>query len=83
MTLPVPARSYFPASCPVCLSPPRWLGALDALRSYPVSPEVTTQIKESPEWEQARSWGWVMESGELTGSGSRHAEGHSPQGIIR
>jgi len=58
-----------------------WL--LDALRSWPVCPGVLAQIKGSPEWEQARSWGWVMESGELTGSGSRHAGGDSPRGIVR
>jgi len=54
---------------------------LDALRSWPVSLEVLAQLRYMPEWDQARAWGWVMASGELTGSGSRHA-GDSPVGII-
>ena len=58
-----------------------WL--LDALRSYPGCPEVLAQIKESPEWDQARTWGWVLESGELTGSGCRHAGGDWTSGILR
>jgi len=41
------------------------------------------RLRRTPEWIQARTCGWVMESGELTGTGSRHAEGQSPQGIIR
>jgi hypothetical protein len=34
-----------------------------------------------PEWSEARAWGWVMESGELTGTGARHAGGLS-KGIL-
>jgi hypothetical protein len=34
-----------------------------------------------PEWQQARVWGWVMESDELSGSGWRHA-GLLPDGIL-
>jgi hypothetical protein len=35
----------------------------------------------SPEWEDARAWGWVMESGELTGTGQAHAE-ELPGGLV-
>ena len=57
-----------------------WL--LDALRGWPISPEVLAQLRAMPEWEQAVTWGWIMASGELTGGGTRHAgehpEGHPP-----
>ena len=33
------------------------------------------------EWEQARSWGWVMTSGELTGTGLGHVK-ELPGGIV-
>ncbi len=40
---------------------------LEALTAWP---EVDTEdLRRRPEWEQARAWGWVMESGELTGTG--------------
>jgi hypothetical protein len=55
---------------------------LDALRCWPVGPEVLDRIKATAEWDQARAWGWVMESGELTGTGLRHA-GQPPKGITR
>jgi hypothetical protein len=58
-----------------------WL--LDACRSWPIGPEVLMRLREMPEWEQARSWGWVQESGELTGFGRSHASGETPRGIIR
>jgi hypothetical protein len=32
------------------------------------------ELRESNEWERARSWGWVMESGELTGTGWGHVQ---------
>jgi hypothetical protein len=38
-------------------------------------------LKELPEWEQARTWGWVMESGELTGTGWSHVK-ELPGGIV-
>jgi len=56
---------------------------LDALRSWPFAPDVLGQLRAMPEWEQARSWGWVMESEELTCTGLRHAGRESPQGRIR
>jgi hypothetical protein len=34
-----------------------------------------------PEWDEAQRWGWVMEWGELTGSGWRHVTGNSRAGI--
>ena len=38
--------------------------------------EDMVHLRRTPEWIQARAWGWVMESGELTGTGHRHA--HDP-----
>lgn len=35
--------------------------------------EDTDALRELPEWEQDRALGWVMESGELTGTGAGHA----------
>jgi hypothetical protein len=54
---------------------------LDALRAYPVSTEVQEQLRAMPEWERARDWGWIMRTGELTGSGHRHAGGQ-PREIL-
>jgi hypothetical protein len=54
---------------------------LDACRNYPLGPEVLEQVRATPEWEQARKWGWVMETGELTGMGANHA-GIRHRGIL-
>jgi len=54
---------------------------LDVLRSWPISAEMLAQVKATPEWEEARAWGWVMASGELTGFGAGHAW-ELPQGIV-
>ncbi len=54
---------------------------LEACRSWPISPEVLDQIQAMPEWEEARAWGWIMRTGELTGTGARHAGGLS-KGIV-
>jgi hypothetical protein len=44
---------------------------LVALRSWPhVDLEA---LRVMPEWKLARDWGWILESGELTESGARHA----------
>lgn len=44
---------------------------LEALTAWP---DVDTEdLRRRLEWEQARSWGWVMQSGELTGTGLAHA----------
>lgn len=52
---------------------------LEALRAWP---DVDTErLRERPEWDQARAWGWVMESGALTGSGLRHVV-ELPRGIL-
>jgi hypothetical protein len=32
---------------------------LEALRSWPVCPEVLDQLKAMPEWDQALEWGWA------------------------
>jgi hypothetical protein len=55
---------------------------LEAARSYPISPAVLEEIRAMPEWDQARAWGWIMETGELTGTGSRHANGPRPKSLI-
>ena len=54
---------------------------LGALRGYLVSTDVQEQLRAMPEWQQAREWGWIMRSGELTGTGHRHA-GEQPRGIL-
>ena len=51
---------------------------LETLRSWP---DIDPEILRGPEWEQARAWGWVMESGELTGSGLAHVV-DLPRGIL-
>lgn len=38
-------------------------------------------LRTLAEWDQAQSWGWIMESGELTGSGWRHVH-DLPGGLI-
>jgi hypothetical protein len=40
------------------------------------------RLRSRPEWEQARAWGWVMASGELTGTGLAHAK-ELPKGSSR
>jgi hypothetical protein len=54
---------------------------LETCHSWPVSPEVLDHLQAMPEWEEARSWGWIMRTGELTGTGHRHAGGQ-PRGIL-
>lgn len=52
---------------------------LEVLRAWP---DVDVEsLSERPEWTQARAWGWVMESGELTGTGLAHA-GELPRGMV-
>jgi hypothetical protein len=54
---------------------------LHHLSRYPLSNADMVRLRRTPEWIQARAWGWVMESGELTGTGSRHA-GEIGNGIL-
>ncbi len=54
---------------------------LEHLSGYPLSEEAMVRVRRTPEWLQARTWGWVMESGELTGTGHRHAH-DPPTGIL-
>ena len=54
---------------------------LEACRSWPLTPEVLTQLQGMPEWGQARDWGWIMRTGELIGMGAGHA-GPKPKGIV-
>ena len=52
---------------------------LDALTAWP---KVDTEdLRQRPEWDQARTWGWIMGSGELTGQGMRHRH-ELPRGIV-
>ncbi len=52
---------------------------LEALAAWP---DVDIEdLRRRPEWTQARAWGWVMESGELTGAGLRHVR-ELPRGIV-
>lgn len=67
--------------CPVSCTPvsPAMRQLLEALAEWP---DVDTEdLRRRPEWAQARAWGWVMESGELTGTGLAHA-GELPRGIV-
>jgi hypothetical protein len=67
----VPPRSYLPAmSCTPVTPAMRQL-----LEACADSPKVdTNELRPKPEWGQARAWGWVMESGELTGTGWGHVK---------
>lgn len=52
---------------------------LDRLQAWP---EVDlAEVTHLPEWVQARAWGWVMSSGELTGAGLAHVH-ELPGGIL-
>lgn len=45
-------------------------------------PDVDTQeMRKRREWDQARAWGWIMDSGELTGLGYAHVH-ELPGGIV-
>jgi len=35
---------------------------LEACRTWPLSPEVFDQLQGMPQWEQARAWGWIMQT---------------------
>jgi hypothetical protein len=52
---------------------------LDRLRAY--ADVDLEELRRWPEWPQARAWGWVMESGELTGLGFAHVH-ELPRGIV-
>ncbi|MGD2100813.1 MAG: hypothetical protein PVG83_01125 [Acidimicrobiia bacterium] len=52
---------------------------LETLRAWPAVD--VDKLRQTPEWRDALAWGWVMESGELTGSGLRHVGGQ-PDGIL-
>jgi hypothetical protein len=52
---------------------------LDRLAEWPDVD--TTELRARPEWRQARAWGWIMESGELTGQGWRHHH-ELPGGLV-
>ncbi len=52
---------------------------LDRLRAY--TDVDLEELRRWPEWAEATAWGWVMESGELTGTGLAHA-GELPRGMV-
>ena len=60
---------------------PEMARLLTALKAWPISPDLLQELRAMSEWEQARTWGWIMSSGELTGTGSRHA-GDMLKGIL-
>jgi hypothetical protein len=60
---------------------PEMFSLLETCRSWPVSPEVLDRLGAMPEWEEAQAFGWIMRTGELTGTGHRHA-GDIPRGIL-
>ena len=55
----------------------------DLLERLAAWPDVDTdELRGRPEWEQARLWGWIMESEELTGTGMAHRH-ELPGGLVR
>jgi hypothetical protein len=44
---------------------------LEALANH----EPTDQFRGTHEWENARAWGWIVDSGELTEAGHEHTGG--------
>lgn len=59
---------------------PAMLELLEALTAWPDAK--TDDLRSRPEWEQARAWGWIMESGELTGTGLGYVK-ELPGGLVR
>lgn len=51
----------------------------EALTAWPDAD--TEDLRRRPEWDQARAWGWVMDSGELTGTDLGHVR-DLPGGIV-
>jgi hypothetical protein len=60
---------------------PQMKHLLARLRLWSVRATELDRLRETDEWAQARAWGWIMESGELTGSGWRHFD-DLPDGIL-
>jgi len=53
------------------------------LEALTIWPDVdVAELRGRLEWEQAIRWGWIMESGELTGAGMRHRR-ELPGGLVR
>ena len=68
-----------PVTCVEITPRMRWL--LETLKDYPLTVDQLDRLRLIPEWADARSWGWLIESGELSGTGLRHA-GQSRRGIV-
>ena len=71
MKVSVSDESYVPPMACVPITP-AMRQLLEVLTAWP--DVETDDLRRRPEWEQARAWGWVMESGELTGTGLGHAK---------
>ena len=54
---------------------------LEACQSWPLTPEELQRLQATPEWDEARTWGWIMQTGRLTGMGAGHA-GELPRGML-
>ena len=63
-------RQPYPQNLMTCVEvTPEMARLLAALRPWPVEPVLLDALRAVPEWDQARAWGWVMASDELTGTG--------------
>ena len=47
-----------------------------------ITPGEWTAVPVVYEWDEARALGWITASGELSGTGSRHAGDHGKRGIL-
>jgi hypothetical protein len=73
-----PPRRSFPAMSCTPLTP----AMRELLEACAEWPDVDVDQLQGPETEQARAWGWVMASGELTGTGWAHVK-ELPGGLVR
>jgi hypothetical protein len=48
---------------------PRMAWLLETLRDFPLTAEQVGRLRGTPEWSDAADWGWVTESGEISGAG--------------
>ena len=55
--------------------------AMAAMLEALANDEPPAPYRDTSQWKDARAWGWIMESGELTDTGARHA-GELPRGIV-
>ena len=60
-------------------STPAMAEMLEALANH----EPTDQFRGTHEWENARAWGWIVDSGELTEAGHEHTGGRGDSVVSR